>query len=86
MGMGLKMGIIEIDDRGRITLPKEIREKLHLRSGEKLTIKTESNNLITLRKTPSKEKIFKELVGCITTSKEEKPTPESIKGIWNLEE
>ena len=86
MGMGYKMGKVEIDDRGRITLPAEIREKLQLRSGEKLTIKTNSDNIITLQKKPSKELIFKNLVGCIKTSIEEKPTPETIKSIWKIKQ
>ncbi len=80
------MGKVEIDDRGRITLPAEIREKLQLRSGEKLTIKTNSDNIITLQKKPSKESIFENLIGCIKASTEEKPTPETIKGIWKTKE
>jgi len=79
------MGKIEIDDRGRITLPVKIREKLFLKSGEKLTINVNSDNTITIRKTPSKELIFDKLVGCIKTAlDEEKPTPESIKRIWKM--
>ena len=35
---------------------------------------------------PSKEIIFKELVGCIKIPSEEIPTPESIKKIWKLKE
>ena len=76
------MGKIEIDDRGRITLPSEIRKRLQLRPGEKLIIKTNSDNIITLQKHPSKKSIFKDLVGCIKTPTDKKPTPESIKGIW----
>jgi len=55
--MGNKMGKIEIDDRGRITLPSEIRKRLQLRPGEK----------------PSKKSIFKDLVGCIKTPTDKKP-------------
>ena len=85
VGMGMKMGKIEIDDRGRITLPVEIREKLFLKSGEKLTINVNSDNTITIKKKPSKELIFDKLVGCIKTAlDDEKPTPESIKGIWKM--
>jgi len=82
VGMGDKMGKTEIDDRGRITLPAEIREKLLLKSGDKLTIKVNSDNLITIQKKPSKELIFEKLVGCIKIPSEIKPTPELIKGIW----
>jgi len=82
MGMDDHMGKVEIDERGRLTLPSKIRDKLLIKSGDKLTINVKSDKSIVLRKTPTKEQIFKELVGCITTPTEEKPTPESIKSIW----
>jgi AbrB family looped-hinge helix DNA binding protein len=80
--MGEHMGKIEIDERGRVTLPAKIREKLLIKPGDKFTIKVNSDNAILLKKSPSKNVIFKELVGCIKTPSEEKPTPESIKRIW----
>ena len=82
MGMGEYMGKIEIDDRGRLTLPSKIREKLLIKSGDKLSIKVNVDNSITIKKSPTKEQIFKDLVGCITTPLEEKVTPEMIKSIW----
>ncbi len=82
VGIGDKLGTFEIDDTGRITFPVEIREKLPLKSGDKLTIKVNSDNLITIQKKPSKELIFEKLVGCIKIPSGIKPTPELIKGIW----
>ena len=82
MGMGEYMGKVEIDDRGRLTLPSKIREKLLIKSGDKLSIKVNVDNSITIKKSPTKEQIFKDLVGCITTPLEEKVTPEMIKSIW----
>ncbi len=82
MGMGIIMGKVEIDDRGRLTLPAKIRDKVLIKAGDKLTIKVNSDNSITLQKSPTKEEIFKNIVGCIKTTSEEKPTPESIKSIW----
>ena len=82
MGMGNYMGKVEIDDRGRLTLPSKIREKLLIKSGDKLSIKVNVDNSITIKKSPTKEQIFKDLVGCITTPLEEKVTPEMIKSIW----
>ncbi|MEJ2295087.1 MAG: AbrB/MazE/SpoVT family DNA-binding domain-containing protein [Candidatus Lokiarchaeota archaeon] len=76
------MGKVEIDDRGRLTLPAKIREKLLIKSGDKLSIKVDKDNSIIIQKSPTKEQIFKELVGCITTPLEEKVTPELIKSIW----
>jgi len=82
VGMGEKVGKVEIDDRGRLTLPAKIRDKLFIRAGDKLTIKVESNSKITLQKSPTKETIFKELVGSIKIPTDEKITPETIKKIW----
>jgi AbrB family looped-hinge helix DNA binding protein len=84
MGLGDNMGKVEIDDRGRLTLPSKIRERLLIKSGDKLSIKVNKDNSITIKKSPTKEQIFKELVGCITTPIEEegKITPEMIKSIW----
>jgi len=82
MGMGDYVGKVEIDDRGRLTLPSKIREKLLIKSGDKLSIKVNTDNSITIRKSPTKVQIFKELVGCISTPLEEKVTPEMIKSIW----
>ena len=82
IGMGNHMGKVEIDDRGRLTLPSKIREKLFIKSGDKLSIKVNKDNSILIRKSPTKDQIFKHLVGCITTPAEEKVTPEVIKSIW----
>ena len=82
MGMDDYMGRIEIDERGRITLPAKIREKLYIKPGDKLIIKIGSDNTIVIKKKPPKEVIFEKLVGCIDIPLKEKPSPESIKGIW----
>jgi len=34
------IAIVTLDDRGQIVLPKEIREKLNLKSGDKLAVTT----------------------------------------------
>lgn len=82
MGMGNDMGKVEIDERGRLTIPSKIRERLKIKTGEKMTINIKSDNTILIRKTPSKEQIFENLVGCIKTPLEEKVSPEMIKSIW----
>jgi AbrB family looped-hinge helix DNA binding protein len=80
------MGNIELDERGRLTLPVKIRDSLRIKPGDKLTIKVNQDDTITLQKKPSKEEIFKDLVGCIKTPSEEKLTPESIKDIWKMKQ
>jgi len=85
VGMGITMGKIEIDDRGRLTIPANIREKLALKPGDKLTVKLDSDKSIILRKSPSLEELEKELIGCITIPSSKKVTVESIKTIWKTE-
>ncbi len=82
LGMGIIMGKIELDDRGRITIPAHIREKLALKSGDKLSLRIDSDNTLILRKAPTLNELKKELIGCITVPTSEKITVESIKGIW----
>jgi AbrB family looped-hinge helix DNA binding protein len=82
IGMGITMGKIELDDRGRITIPAHIREKLALKSGDKLSLRIDSDKSITLRKAPSLNELEKALIGSITVPSSEKITVESIKDIW----
>lgn len=46
-----------VDDRGRITLPKQLREKLQLHSGDELVIKEEQGIIHISRKFQPPEKI-----------------------------
>lgn len=77
--------MIEIDDRGRITIPARIRERLAIKPGDKLSISINPSKSIILQKAPTKEQVFNELVGCITNKPDSPPTVESIKGIWKQE-
>lgn len=78
------MGKIELDERGRLTLPVKIRKTLNIQPGDTLSIKINQDNTITLQKKPSKEEIFENLVGCIKKPTDEKITPELIKDIWKM--
>ncbi len=44
------MPVTKIDKRGRITIPKEIREELRLKEDDELLIFKLSNNILVLRK------------------------------------
>ncbi|TFH28615.1 MAG: AbrB/MazE/SpoVT family DNA-binding domain-containing protein [Promethearchaeota archaeon] len=76
------MGKVELDDRGRLTIPAAIREKLNLKSGDKLSIEIDDGNALKIQKTPTKEEIFQNLVGCIKIPQKKQTSIQEIKGIW----
>jgi AbrB family looped-hinge helix DNA binding protein len=82
MGMGKRMGKVEVDDRGRVTIPAAIRKKLNLKPGDKLSIEIDEEKGLRFRKPPTKEEIFENLVGCITRAQKKQPSISEIKGIW----
>ena len=86
IGMGIIMGKIELDDRGRITIPAVIREKLNLKPGDKLSIEIDNEKILKLQKTPTKEEIFQNLVGCIKISQTKQSSIQEIKGIWKIKQ
>ncbi len=74
------MGIIEIDDRGRITIPKEERERLGLTPGRKILIREKDGALI-IKRFVSPDNFISELKGCITI-KEHRIDPLKLKEMW----
>ena len=78
--MGNEMGIIEIDDRGRITIPKEERERLGLTPGQKAIIR-EIDGALIIRRFITSEKFIAELKGCITVE-DHKIDPLELKSVW----
>ncbi len=83
MDAGKIIGQVEVDERGRLTIPAKIRDELSIKPGDKLSIAITTEGIL-LRKAPTKEQVFKELVGCIKTPSKVKSTPESIKSIWKI--
>jgi AbrB family looped-hinge helix DNA binding protein len=68
-GMGWAMEReTEIDERGRIVIPSQIREELKLRPKQKLKIETRDRQLI-LRPMLDPERFIKEMKGCVSGSK-----------------
>lgn len=77
--MGMIMGKeIEIEDRGRILIPKELREEFHLRPKQRLIIEKRGKEII-LKPSINKNKFVFELKGCV---KKPKMKPMEIKKIW----
>ena len=59
------MGITRIDERGRVTLPQELRDELALSPGDPVLLeKTEAGILV--RRTRSKKEVFQRLRGIVT--------------------
>ena len=76
----------EIDERGRIVIPSEMREKLRLRPQQKLLIETTDSGMIFLRPVIGAEEFIKQLKGCVSNSSSSKKVKaEELKRIWGVE-
>ncbi len=71
---------IAIDEKGRILIPKETRDKIGLKTGGKARLKVENQKLVIMPPV-SPEEFIKELEGCI---EEGTPSldPLELKRIW----
>ena len=77
--MGKTMGKIEIDDRGRITIPREDREAAGLQAGDRVCVRA-SKGRLTLEKAVDLKTFIAELRGCITVKGDLDPL--RLKEIW----
>jgi AbrB family looped-hinge helix DNA binding protein len=71
---------VTVDEKGRILIPKETREKIGLRTGGKARLKVEKERIVIMPPI-SPEDFIKEMEGCI---KEGTPTiePLELKKMW----
>jgi len=69
---------VEVEERGRILIPKELREELHLRPGQKLLIERKGKEIIVKAPIDASE-FISELQGCV---KKSSIKPTNIKKIW----
>lgn len=72
-----------VDNKGRVLIPKELRERLGLVEG--VTVKVEEHDgEVTVAPTRKKRRTWSELNGLRPkrTGTPEWPTPEEIKAIW----
>ena len=65
VGMGTEMGTSRIDDRGRVTLPQELRDALALAPGDVVTVEKAADGVV-LRRMRSKKELWRKLRGVIT--------------------
>lgn len=73
------MNKTEIDGRGRVTIPKDARQKADLHSGDRLRVQATKGRL-TLEKQVGLETFIQELRGCITVKGDLEPL--RLKEIW----
>ena len=73
------MGInTELKQRGRIVIPKKLRNELNLRSGQILSLERKGAEII-IRPSSNANSFISELKGCIKTSGMD---PLELKKIW----
>lgn len=80
VGNGKNMEEVTVDDRGRVLIPKKIRERIGLQPGSGARLEVEGNRLII---TPplSPEKFIQQMESCITGG-EPSLEPLKLKEIW----
>ena len=78
--VGIMSMEVVVDDKGRVLIPKEIRDKVGLQAGGRARLKVEEENIVIMPPV-SPEEFIKEMEGCI---KEGTPTadPLSLKKMW----
>ena len=79
-GMGDKMGLTSLDDRGRVVIPKELREKLGLRPDQRFLVEVRGDEIV-LKPALDVEKFIAELKGCVRGSR---IRPHELKEIWGV--
>jgi len=78
--MGKPMGIM-VDDRGRVTLPQELRDALGLRPGEEVHVERTPRGVL-LRRATTREEFIERLEGCVDTRRKGGGDPLRVKEIW----
>ncbi|WP_458190770.1 AbrB/MazE/SpoVT family DNA-binding domain-containing protein [Haladaptatus sp. NG-WS-4] len=74
-----------IDTKGRVTIPKSIRNRLNLEPGEQVKIEIEDGTVV-IRPQISRERFIETMQGCINDDTRlktaESMTPEELKTDW----
>ena len=80
MGLDLKWEA-EIDERGRILIPNDIREELKLRPDQRFKIETHSDRKLVIQPLLDPDEFIAEMKGCVSHSKIK---PKDLKEIWGV--
>ncbi len=78
--MGIDMGKSVIEERGRVLIPKNIREEMKLKPGQHVIVER-GKNCITIRPAIDVRQFSSELRGCV---KKSKIRPNDVKNIWKM--
>lgn len=76
----IKLAETEVDKYGRVLIPKEVRGKLGLKSGEKLELKVKGPEIVLRIRDPDLEKKVKELADFVEREAPEPFVSEISKG------
>ncbi|RLE53098.1 MAG: hypothetical protein DRJ26_03820 [Candidatus Methanomethylicota archaeon] len=64
--------MVTIDDKGRVLIPKEIREKFNLKPGAKLQVEIRENEIVFKPEFKDPSEILAELLGDFKFSREDR--------------
>jgi len=75
---------VNVDDKGRVLIPKDVRDRVGLKAGGRARLKVENERIIIMPPI-SPEEFIEEMEGCI---REGTPTvdPLKLKEIWETTE
>lgn len=74
-----------VDEKGRVTIPQDIRERLGLDPGEEVTVAAAGGQVV-IRPKVSRDAAVETLRGCVDADTRaadaERPTPAALKADW----
>jgi AbrB family looped-hinge helix DNA binding protein len=75
------MGIV-VDDRGRVTLPQELRDALGLHPGQEVHVELTEGGLL-MRRATTPEEFIERLEGCVDSRRTgRRKDPLKVKDMW----